>query len=478
MPDKHSKAFPRWFTLPRVFAGMSLTIGLVMLVLTPPFGVPDEPHHFLRAYQISEGQLLPTFHDNRGGAELPRSILLTSKLLKASEWLTQPLSRRQILQSLHVPLDPQRRTYCEFSNTSAYSPVPYLPQAAAILISRSLGLGVIQILYYARLANLLLWTATGYLALSLAPGIRRPLFLLMLMPMSLYLAASMSADVVGISLAILFSALVWRQIAEPASPKKISSRHACLFILMACGIGLTKFVYVPLTALPLIIPSGDFGGRPRKRLIAFSVIAAALLTSVLWAMQTPGLDMVANGVSKDFYPRLQLQFLQQNPSAWLTLPIQTLRVAWKEQLTSFVGEFGWMQAPISPIACILYCLALLWTCRPNADDQTPRSIWRCVILIPVIVFSSLSALGLTAYLYWNPLASPDIKGLQGRYLIPLAPVVMMLISILWLRLPPRFRARRATWKLEFECALIAAAANICALYAIIIWFYTSKPSPH
>ena len=246
---------------------------------------------------------------------------------------------------------------------------------------------------------------------------------------------------------------------------------------MALGIGLTKFVYLPLTALAVLIPAADFGGRPRKRLVTAAVVATGFAASVLWSMQTPGLDMVANGVGQNLYPRLQLEFLRQNPSAWLTLPVQTIRNSWKEQLTSFVGEFGWMQTPISPIVCILYCLALLWACRPAADDPTPGPIWKWAIIIPAIALSSLFALGLTAYLYWNPLASPDVKGLQGRYLIPLAPAVAMLISGLSRRLPQRFRTRRSAWKLEFECALIAAAALACGIYVICIWFYTVKPWP-
>jgi uncharacterized membrane protein len=455
--------------------GFSLAFGLAMLIITPPFEAPDEPHHFMRAYQISEGHLLPTFRDNIGGAELPASILVVSAPFDNSRRQRKLISTEDISKALRVPLAPNDRRYFEFSNTSAYPPLPYVPQALAIAIGRPMGLTALQLMYLARLFNLLTWCGSGYLALSLAPGNRRPLFLLMLMPMSMYLATSMSADVVGNSLAILFCVMVWRQVAEPAGEKKISSRRAWLFVLMACGIGLTKFVYLPLTALPLLIPADAFGGRPRKRLVTAGAIAAGVAASVVWSLQTPGLDMVANGVGQNLYPRLQIEFLRQNPSAWLTLPIRTVAHSWKEQLTSFVGEFGWMQAPVSPIVTILYCLALLWACQPHVDDPAPAPVWKWVAIVPAIVLSSLFALGLTAYLYWNPLGSPDVKGLQGRYLIPLGTAVVMLIARLWRRLPQRSRARRSVWKLEFECVLIAAAANLYGIYVICIWFYTTKP---
>ena len=302
---------------------------------------------------------------------------------------------------------------------------------------------MLQLLYLARLANVLVWTVCGYLVLTLSPGISRPLFLLMLMPMSIYLVASMSADVVCNALAILFSVIVWRQIAEPESDKRISSRRAWLLAFMAGGIGLTKFVYLPLTALPLLIPAAAFGDRRRKRRVIAGVIAAGVLASVLWSSQTPGLDMVANGNSNDdFHPRRQIEFIHQHPSSWLTIPIQTIKNNWHEQIISFVGDFGWLDAPMAPIACVLYCLALLWACRPAPRDTSIGPIWKWIIVIPAILFFSLFSLGLTAYLYWNPHGSPDVTGLQGRYLIPLAPAVVMLISCLWRRLPERFRTRR------------------------------------
>jgi uncharacterized membrane protein len=82
---------------------------------------------------------------------------------------------------------------------------------------------------------------------------------------------------------------------------------------------------------------------------------------------------------------------------------------------------------------------------------------------------------LTAYLYWNPLGSPEVTGLQGRYLIPLTPVMMMLISCLWRRLPARFRTSKPEWKMEIICAMIAIAGTVYAMCVIYVRFYTLKP---
>src|SRR5580658_1680542 len=106
MPETSPKSIGRWFTLPRVFVALSLTFGLGMMIVTPPFETPDEPHHFMRAYQISEGHLLPRFRDNVGGDELPASIYLISQPFDASQRRRKLVSSDEILHVLRVPLAP------------------------------------------------------------------------------------------------------------------------------------------------------------------------------------------------------------------------------------------------------------------------------------------------------------------------------------------------------------------------------------
>jgi uncharacterized membrane protein len=472
MTDTRSTSAARWFTFPRIFVALSLLLGLAMLLVTPPFEVPDEPHHFLRAYQISQGQLLPIFHNGVGGDFLPASIQTISSPFDRLFKRRPVATLDEIRSLLAVPLQPDQKIYSPFPNTSAYSPLVYVPQVMAILVGRFARMTPLEIMYLGRLANLLLWTATGLIALKLAPSIRRPLFLLMLMPMALYQAASMSADVVGNVLAILFCAIIWNQSAEPAASARMTTGRAWLLILLAAGIGLAKFVYVPLTLLSALIPTTAFRSRHAKRLFIAVVIGAALVTSIGWAHQTPGLDMIANGVDKEYWPRLQLLHLKQQPSAWITVPWHTLQNSWREQLTSFVGKFGWMNTPINPLICIAYCLALVWQCRPSLPDPVIPHLGKWLCIIPIVVFSCVFALGLTAYLYWNTTAAPEIIGLQGRYYIPLAPAVIMLIAciwrkkIKWLSLP-----ERAKFRAELNCALIAAAATIYSLHVIFVRFW-------
>ena len=101
---------------------------------------------------------------------------------------------------------------------SIYSPVAYLPQAAAIAAGRAFGLHPLALMYLGRVANLMVWIALGYAAIRAAPDLGRPLLLLLLMPMSIFQAASLSADATTNGLAALLAAVVWRYATAGTRP--------------------------------------------------------------------------------------------------------------------------------------------------------------------------------------------------------------------------------------------------------------------
>ena len=129
---------------------LCLLVGLLgtlpLVILTPPFQVPDEAQHFERAYQISEGGLRAEVHDGVAGAELPASLpalvrkcLGTDAILALRRVTPAPLARSAALRAM--PLDPGQQRFVDFTGAAVYPPLAYLPQAAGIAIGRALGAG-------------------------------------------------------------------------------------------------------------------------------------------------------------------------------------------------------------------------------------------------------------------------------------------------------------------------------------------------
>src|SRR5258708_11158705 len=58
---------------------LGLSAAVSMIVLTPPFQVPDEQVHFHRAYQLSELQPRGIVRDGAAGGVLPSSLIELSE---------------------------------------------------------------------------------------------------------------------------------------------------------------------------------------------------------------------------------------------------------------------------------------------------------------------------------------------------------------------------------------------------------------
>ena len=56
----------------KVFLFLGGFFGIIFLLITPPFQVPDEFQHFLQAYNLSEGRFRARLIDGRGGQILFR----------------------------------------------------------------------------------------------------------------------------------------------------------------------------------------------------------------------------------------------------------------------------------------------------------------------------------------------------------------------------------------------------------------------
>ena len=93
---------------------LGLLGALPLVALTPPFQVPDESQHFLRAYQLSELRIGAIVQDGETKAMLPSSLIelierfLGTRAVLAPRPITaQPL--QQTWMALDWPLEPRRR---------------------------------------------------------------------------------------------------------------------------------------------------------------------------------------------------------------------------------------------------------------------------------------------------------------------------------------------------------------------------------
>jgi hypothetical protein len=166
-----------WFRDPaRAFATFGLVLGVAIAIVAPPFSGIDEPSHYARAARMAEGSVLPdqpppgitTPGLDGVGQCLPRPVLhelalyVVENRFPGTPW-TEESSKGRFPRCD----DADERGFYANATYSWYSPLGYVPQAAAIKVGQILGLSVGTQLFLARLATLATYLALVTVAIRL-----------------------------------------------------------------------------------------------------------------------------------------------------------------------------------------------------------------------------------------------------------------------------------------------------------------------
>lgn len=402
------------------------TLGVFPLILlTPPFQVPDEPQHFFRAYQISEGHLLGTTLDGKSGGMLPSSLIdltvnfLGTREIHASRPITaQPL--RQTLKLIGQPLMEEQREFVDFSGAAFYSPLPYLPQSLAIALGRAAGAGPLALFYFARLANALTAIVVFTCAIRIMPVGREPALVLGLVPMALSLYASVSPDAAVITSALFFTAIALRSLLRG----KWATRDVVMAAISATVFCSVKPAYAPLLLIGL--PAVFLRRRRKHILLVHAVILAiAVGGTAIWMNAASSLlTFTRSGTN---FPA-QAAFIVMNPVQY-TIAIARSILSNHFYIKQFIGTLGWLTIELPFVAYMLPGLAVLLGI--GAGTAVASRLSPSTILWESMLFAACCALIMTAlYLSWTPVGNNMVDGVQGRYFLPMLGLASAICSSL------------------------------------------------
>lgn len=402
--------------------------GAAYLVATPPYQVADEPQHFLRAVQVSQGQIFATAHGTQLGGVLPVAVIQDSTRFTHMAFHAEiKTSLAEIREKLGTSRrlsdqDAARPEFVAFANTAIYSPVPYVPQAVAVSLSRALDLPVTAWLYAARCANLLAFVLLCFFAIALAGGSGRgrlALFALAVMPMTAFQAGAAGADSVVLGLSFLSVAIA------VAARLRWSNRLGTAALAVAALLSTAKSVYVlvPLVLVPAILLS-DLGRRTKIGWTA-GLAGACLVPGALWSIVTKA-TFRPHRTDAVIDPSGQAAHFLMHPLEFGTAVARTSMHYLTQYTESFVGTLGWLDTRLPGVFIGLYLgllVAVLFIGRKaDTDRPSPRLervwyfvLWSATILL---IFASLA-------MVWNPVGVAVIEGIQGRYFIPLVPLLLL-----------------------------------------------------
>lgn len=299
--------------------------------------------------------------------------------------------------------------------------VSYFPATIGLLLGRVLSLGTIPCTILARFFALLSVAILVSAAVKITPVGKEIIFLLSLLPIFLQQASGFSYDGLAFGFAFLFIALCMKVKMQTYS---ISITDYILMLLSTIGLCACRMgMYAILICLLLVIPSRIMKKRYKIFLI-FVGITTVLVTYggkyLGTASETTGDEAMLNLGSPIHHPiKVGLLFISSI--------VENIDTYWGG---IFGVRMGWSEV-IPPYFCA-FIFALLLLVVSLSKDGTPsleqRS--RIIYLIPPLFILAFCLLAM--YVGENKHATEwNIWGVQGRYFIPVLPLVFFQIQNQW-----------------------------------------------
>jgi uncharacterized membrane protein len=403
-----------------VFLILGIVFGLVFLILIPPFQVNDEPIHYFKSYDLSEGNLIPEKSESSIIFHIPTSMQETKEhFFVGSDYSIEKkkLDLSIISNLFEMPLNNNNKS--DLVTALTYPPFPYMASALFMSIGKMFNFSPLLLFYMGRLANLLVWLCLVYLAIRITPVHKWIFLTLALMPMAIFIAVSLSADSFTIGISFL-SIAMFLKLGFDDKIKLISKREVIAMAVFAVILALSKQGYFLILLLFFIIPKNKFPSD-KIRIIIFSVIFfIALIISLGWNSMFSGIYLLGNGAS---VPE-QTKFMLTEPLHLIYAIFNTIILNFQRYLIMFVGYFGWETIPLPNLMVYLYLLFLITI---SIFDKSKIKInFRHKSIFLLISASIFILTYIYMYLTSSPVGSSSIIGVHSRYFIPIAPLIFLL----------------------------------------------------
>ena len=421
-----------------LFVFIALAFGAVLIYLNPPLWGADECRHFFKTYQISSGQLnskkqvVDGVEYNDGN--VPASFDRLFEVFQKDVAENLPGSKGQVenfskyIEAGNVNLNKDLKEPNQFG-AIIYPTVTYTAPAIGMSIAGFFNPTALSLMYAARIAAFLSYVILVFLALYLARNlsIKWIIFVISLLPMSLYQAATISADPLLIGLSLVFMACVCRAIYSGKVDKR-------LLAVMIGSAGLLSYIKPPYVflALPILfLPLNKNIPIITKRIIRFGIPFLCLVIAVLATLSATHVADSSSSFASSISG--QLGSIVSNPFGYLYLLINSITICdWIPQMIGIFGtSFIYMPTPVIDLLLVLLVMVSFIKTTPLDTEEKDINHKKISGLVFVLAGLSASVVVITVlHLACSPLGSTYIWGVQGRYFLPIVGFLLIGMKML------------------------------------------------
>lgn len=409
------------------FFNIAIILGIILIVFSPPMTVPDENTHFLNAYTIADGQIFLQKSDGKLGKYIPKSVIdfVDGNKSKFAGMDGKKYNFKEYYFNSYLTADREDKVFTSYWSQDI-NPISYIFSSIGIVLGKILLPKSFEIsfnlLLFGRVFNLIFYVISMTYAIKIAPYYKNTMFLLALMPMSIYLGASISYDALIIPSAfLLFAYTLKLHESEKIVLKDIIIICCIMFMLFS-----VKQAYAPFALVLFSIPKKKFGDNKRYYKIIGTTLVVCIVAVIFSQINKSDLFSLQNDGNVNANVALQSEYLKKNFGIMIPLILKSFADYKTFYITGFVGTLGQLDTNLPMPLIVIFGLILIFVMLVDSFKAMKITVnFKLFGLVAVIIFVYFSFRAM--YINWTPLVGPlygdTVSGIQGRYFIPIAPFV-------------------------------------------------------
>ena len=396
----------------KIYLILVIFFGIFYIALFPPDGVPDDRSDYNRSLEVSEFHLVSEMRDVYVGREHPNNITT----------FFEPGTYKDMAKKMDLKLEGEK-SFLNFANKALYAFLCYIPQAIGVFIGRIFNLPIIVQVILGKMCNFAMFVTLTYLSIKYIPNKKNLIMLVCLIPMTMQSAASLSPDCMIIALSIaLVSFISWARVTKKIFEKK----HFIVLSLLLLFLSVCKIVYLPFCFLILLIPKECYKNMKNKMIYTISILLISIIISYIWLkICTPFLYSFT--VYRGSNPEEQLKYILSNPFNYIKVLLKTVirnsKIITEGMFGLYLGKYTITTSRF--LAYFSWVLVIVLLIINNNRKFILKNIEK--IYVGLIIIGTTILMLTALYLQWTPVYEDGVGGIQGRYFIPLIPLLSLFL---------------------------------------------------
>lgn len=427
------------------FVLITLLNGIAYSFVFMPVTSPDETTHFFESYRLSSIIMGQESTDEYGHVLARTCDLYEKKTAIDDKYVIQLWEK----WDEEISQEDEKIVASDYPWYISAPILGYIPQALGITLARLTHVNYFWLIYFARFANLIIFTILVSLGIYVAPKVKWLILLICSFPFLLQEVSSCSYDTLIIAFSILLGCYVFKLMEQEEC---VSKKQLLTLLLICVCFAQFKPIYFPLIALVLLIPNNKIGtSKIRGVIVKGMVMTMALIVMLLvyhyasplnmkslqverlpmpitenidveqqlydgWLYsKTGGIIHYSSGVTES-----AISYLMHNPLDIFQRILYTILdcIDWLV-LYIFGNYMGGHEIRIPVFVTLLFTICFFnYVARETKGKYSKQNV---MIRLYVLFLDCISIFGLmlVSYLEWSSPGKRELIGIQGRYFYPL-----------------------------------------------------------